>query len=299
MSRGAGPVQRQLTDLAAYLLIPGLSVITPASFSRRLMRRASRWKWLLAADAGLACDHARRHLDIPDDGAWMRRWKQVELMDVRDLFLLLFWRSRSVLAEIECTSDLEKARDHVLVGMHWGPAISILKLLSVSGMKPAFPFRTAERQLLRSRPFYYLFSRLAEIYLARTLGGRAVPIGGAGKVLQGLLEAPGSICVLMDAPPLRERRASFRAVLGGKARLQEGFPLMMADRRKEYVLYAMNLDPEGSMKKKLEMEGPFVAENPGEFLDRYAAFLERHLAADGPQWRIWRAEQQFWDRQPD
>ena len=53
-----------------------------------------------------------------------------------------------------------------MVGMHWGPAISILKLLAVSGMRPAFPFDPRRRQLLRSRPFYYLFSRLAAIYLA-------------------------------------------------------------------------------------------------------------------------------------
>lgn len=296
MNRNDGWLRRQVTDAVAYLLVPAISVLIPAALSRRLLRRVSRWNWLLASDAGLACEHARHHLSIADEGAWKLRWKRVELMDVRDLFLMLCGRSGAVLAEIELDADLEDARDHVMVGMHWGPAISLLRLLAAADMEPAFPFRRAERALLRSRPFYYFFCRLAEIYLDRTLGERAVPIGGAGRVLRKLLEEPGSICVLMDAPPLTARRSSRREVLGSTARFQEGFAAMMADRRKEYVLYAMNLAPGESMKKRLEMEGPFVAESPAEFLDRFAAFLDRHLAADAPQWRIWRAEGQFWER---
>ena len=145
---------RQVTDAVAYLLIPGICVVLPGAASRGLLRRASGWKWFLAADAALACAHARRHLPVNDEAAWRRRWKQVELFDVRDLYLMLFRRSATVLNEIEMTTDLENARNRVLVGMHWGPAISILKLLAVSNMNPAFPFRRAEKALRRSRPFF-------------------------------------------------------------------------------------------------------------------------------------------------
>jgi len=128
----------------------------------------------------------------------------------------------------------------------------------------------------------------------RTLGDRAVPVGGAGKVLQGMLEEPGSICVLMDAPPMEGRPAINKHVLGSEARFNAGFPAMLAARQKEYVLYAMTLAADGSARKKLELEGPFKAENEEEFLDRYAEFLNRHLSLDSPHWRIWRAEHQFW-----
>jgi len=218
----------------------------------------------------------------------------VELLDARDLCMMLFGRTRSVMAEIECPSDLEITRDRVMVGMHWGPAISILKLLAVSGLKPAFPYRPTERHLLRSRPFYFLFSRLATLYLFRTLNNRAVQVGGAGKVLQSLLDEPGSICVLMDAPPSRERRAISKQVLGASARFHAGFPAMLADRHKEYVLYAMNLCADGSVRKKLEVAGPFSADSAQDFLDNYASFLDRHLSSDSAQWRIWHAEHQFW-----
>jgi len=287
-------ISRQLTDLLAYLLIPGIAVITTASFSRRILHRVSAWGWVLSAAADAAYDGARKHVDIPDRERWKRRWKQVELLDARDVVMMVFGRTHSVMAEIECPPDFEIARDRVMVGMHWGPAISILRLLSVSGLRPAFPFRPMEPRLLRTRPFYYLFSRVAAHYLFSTLGDRAVPVGGAGGVLQGLLDEPGSICVLMDAPPRRGRSNLTRSVLGGSARFHAGFPGLLAARHKEYVLYAMNLSEDGSIRKRLEVVGPFIADNSEEFISNYATFLDRHLSKDSAQWRIWHAQHQFW-----
>jgi len=287
-------ISRQLTDFLAYLLIPGVALITTASFSRWILRRVSAWDWFFAAAAEAAYDGARKHVDIPDEEVWKQRWKQVELLDARDLCMMLFGRTRSVMAEIERPADFEKARDRVMVGMHWGPAISILKLLAVSGMRPAFPYRPTERHLLRSRPFYFLFSCMAGTYLARTLEDRAVPVGGAGRVLEGLLDEPGSICVLMDAPPSQDRRAINRTILSASARFHVGFPALLADKGKEYVLYAMNLCADGSVRKKLEVAGPFSADDAEDFLDNYSAFLDRHLSSDSAQWRIWHAEHQFW-----
>jgi hypothetical protein len=289
-----GLISRQLTDLAAYVLLPAVSLVIPASLSRRLLSRASGWAWLLSADAEKAFAGARKHLEIPDPEPWKQRWKQVELLDVRDLYMMLSGRARTVLQEIDRPPNLEIARDRVLVGMHWGPAISILKLLSESGLRPAFPFRLPEPQLLRTRPFYYVFTRLATRYLSQTLADRAVPVGGAGKVLQRMLDEPGSICVLMDAPPMAGRPSISKQVLGSPASFNAGFPAMLAERGKEYVLYAMNLADDGSLRKKLELAGPFRADNSEEFLDKYAAFLDRHLSSDSPHWRIWRAEHQFW-----
>lgn len=285
---------RQLTDLLAYVLIPGASLITTATFSRRILRRVSGWRWFMAAAAESAFQGARKHLDIPDEEQWKRRWKQVELLDARDLYMMMFGRTHSVMAEIEGPGDLEIARDRVMVGMHWGPAISILKLLADSGLRPAFPFRPSERHLLRSRPFYYLFSRVAARYLARTLDDRAVPVGGSGRILQGLLDQPGSICVLMDAPAMQGRPAINRTVLGASAKFNAGFPAMLADRSKEYVLYAMNLSADDSVRKKLEVTGPFSAVDAEDFLDNFAGFLDRHLSSDSPHWRIWHAEHHLW-----
>ena len=292
--RLATGIRAQCSDLVCYVLLPGFSVLVPGAFSRWLLWRISCWEWIMHDAAAASLEGAAKHVEIKNATDWRRRWKRVEMLDVRDLYLMIFGRSGTVIGEIECCAPIEVAQNRVMVGMHWGPGISILKLLAVRGLNPAFPYRPPQRQLLRSRPFHYLFSKLTARYLKQTLGERAVPVGGAGKVLQGLLEREGSICILMDAPPMQGRRAASEKVLGRDAWFNTGFPALMADRHKEYVFYAMNLRADGSLKKSLELEGPFKAHDAKAFLRAYADFLHRHAARDSAQWRFWRVEEQFW-----
>lgn len=294
----AREIIRQVSDLMAYLLIPAVAVVTPAAFSRWLIGRVSRWRWLLAEGAGASLEGASKHLVIGDRRLWMSRWKQVELLDFRDLYMMLCGRSRQVLEEIECSVPIETARDRAMIGMHWGPAISILKLLAVSGLRPAFPFRGPEPRLRRSRPVYYFASKLAAHYLSRTLADRAVPVGGASKVLEGLLQETGTICVLMDTPPMHGRRTMSGQLLGRSAEFNAGFPAILAKQGREYLFYAMNLHADGSLKKQLELDGPHRADSSEHFLSDFAGFMERHLRADPATWRFWQVEQQFWKIRP-
>ena len=148
----AARLSQQLSDLFTYLLIPAIAVIVPASVSRRILRRVSHWRWFMATAAEAACQGARNFVDIEDEAAFKMRWKQVELLDVRDLYMMLCGRSRAVLAEIEHIDPVELVRDCVIIGMHWGPFISILKLLQEAGLDPALPYRPPEKQLLFIRP---------------------------------------------------------------------------------------------------------------------------------------------------
>ncbi|MGD8385387.1 MAG: hypothetical protein PVF89_08265 [Lysobacterales bacterium] len=284
----------QLSDLFVYGLLPVFSTLMPAALSRRMLRAASRWRWLMAAAAEDACRHAKTLVDVGDQAAWMARWKQVELLEVRDLFMMMCGRSGAVLSEVECPDGLELVRDRVLIGMHWGPSISILKLLQAAGFDPALPYRAPEKALLRQRPFAYLFSRMAVRYVVKTLGERAIPIGGAGAALRGLLGKPGSVFVVMDAPPMAGRPTVSVPVLGKNARFNKGFPAILAQSDKQYLFYAMSLAGEGSLRKRLKLEGPYTAGSAESFLADYGRHLEKHLCADSAHWRIWHVAGQLW-----
>ena len=77
-------LSQQLSDLFTYLLIPGVAVFVPASFSRWILRRASRWRWYMAAAADAAFQGARNYVAIEDEAAFKRRWKQGAGCRVRD-----------------------------------------------------------------------------------------------------------------------------------------------------------------------------------------------------------------------
>jgi hypothetical protein len=283
-----------LVDFIVYLALPLVSVILPVAWSRALLARSSNFDWILSEEAHSAFSSAADFVDTGDEKTWKARWKQVEMLDVRDLYMMSFGRTRAVLGEIECDTAVDCVKDRVLIGMHWGPSISILKLLQVAGLDPALPFRRPEKEILKIRPFFYLFVTLAARHIVKTMGERAVPIGGAGKVLRAMMDQPGSVIVVMDAPPRRGKSTLKTAVLGKDAIFDAGFPTILADNRKEYVFYAISLQPGGRVRKKLELEGPFSSVDAQEFVQKYAGFMDRHLSSDSAQWRIWHVARQFW-----
>ena len=288
---------RQLSDFFAYLLIPAVSVILPASGSRWLIRKASGWRWLMAAVADEAWQGAQEFASDPDETTFKRRWKQVELLDVRDLYMISFGRAGAVMSEVQMDVPLEVAKDRVMIGMHWGPSISILHILAKAGLLPAFPYRPPERVVFRLRPFYQVFSMLAGRYIVKTLGDRAVPVGGAGSVLRRLADEPGSIVVLTDSPPMQGRTVLHSDVLGKSASFNAGFPNILAETEKEYVFYAISLKSDDKVTKKLELDGPHSSAQAQEFLQAYADFMSQHLSRDAAQWRFWHVAQQFWYEQ--
>lgn len=289
-----GCMSRQLSDCLAYLVIPVLAVLTPGAFSRWILRRVSRWRWFLSSAADQALAGARKHERVANETEWLVHWKRVELLDFRDLYMMLFWRSATVLSEIDCSQPVANVRDMPIVGMHWGPGISVLKYLDEAGMEPSFPYRPPESPLRRTRPFYFLASHLAQRYLAKTLGERAVPVGGAGKKVAEILAGRGSICVLMDAPPMSGRGTLQKPVLEKPAQFNTGFPEMLVSSGKPYFLWAMNLSEDGSLRKRLELIGPHSADDSETFLDDFACFLDSHLRGESWHWRLWHAENQLW-----
>ena len=65
-------ISQQLSDLFAYLLIPGLAIILPASFSRLIIAKASCWQWLMASAADVALGSAQDFVDINDEAAFKK-----------------------------------------------------------------------------------------------------------------------------------------------------------------------------------------------------------------------------------
>ena len=108
------------------------------------------------------------------------------------------------------------------------------------------------------------------------------------------MDQPGSVIVVMDAPPRQGKATLESRVLGKRANFDAGFPNILAEKEKPYVFYALSLQPGGMVRKKLELEGPFTSSEAQTFVDGYAGFLDRHVADDPAQWRIWHVARQFW-----
>ncbi|MDX1460908.1 MAG: hypothetical protein R3348_07615, partial [Xanthomonadales bacterium] len=103
--------------MLAYVLVPMLSLLLPASASRRLIRKMASWQWLLQPEARVSCERAAEYTVIADRLEWMRRWRCVAMLEARDRALLAWGRRSSVFREIQGADEIERCRDRVLVGM--------------------------------------------------------------------------------------------------------------------------------------------------------------------------------------
>ena len=104
-------IRRQTVDFIVYLVLPLASVFLPAVWSRALLARSSNLNWVLSTEAEAAWSSARKYVDTGDEKVWKARWKQVEMLDARDMYMMSFGRTRSVLGEIECDTPLETVKD--------------------------------------------------------------------------------------------------------------------------------------------------------------------------------------------
>jgi hypothetical protein len=283
----------QLSDLLVYILLPVTAFLLPAAASRGLIGRVARWNWVLRSEADASFAHAAKYTRIPDEQEWKRRWRTVMLLDARDLYLLTWGRSGAVLAEISGRERILEARDRVIVGMHWGPAIAILKLLQSENMRPLLVYRRVEREIRGVRPFYYVFLRKAIRYIEKTCGDRAVPVRGASDALRRKLPQPGTSIVVLDAPPTPGRSTIEGEVLGWPVRFNAGFPDILRESARAHHFFAISLQPGPATLKILELTEVRSAGSADDLISDYCAFLEQHLATDSAQWRIWQVAGQF------
>ena len=99
-------IRVQSVDFIVFLALPLASVFLPASWSRALLARSSTLSWILSMEAEAAFSSASQYVDAGDEKTWKARWKQVEMLDIRDTYMMSFGRAGSVLGEIECDQPL-------------------------------------------------------------------------------------------------------------------------------------------------------------------------------------------------
>ena len=289
-------LSKHVSDLLVYCLVPAISLLVPASVSRKLIILISSWQWLLSGEANDCCSRAAEYTAITDRRKWTQRWRLVVILEVRDLTLMSWGRRKSVFNEISGAEYIEQVRDRVLVGMHWGPSIAILSLLQSRGLGPLLVYRPVEPSILKQRRWYYYFLKRSVRYIHNTCGDRAITIKGAGDALRHELPLPGTSVVVLDAPPAPDRSTINGTVLGRKVKFNAGFPTILEESGREYQFYAISFNEQGTFRT-LELMPPRRPQSQQQMMGEYCDFLTAHIQQDSAQWRLWQVADQFFQPQ--
>ena len=283
----------QISDGVVFCLVPALSWLMPAAFSRKLIAILSKWNWLLARDAFECFEQASKYVEITNRREWEQRLRLVVMLEVRDLTLLSGGRRKAVFDEIAGAEKITQSQDRVLVGMHWGPSIALLSLLQSRNLEPLLVYRPVDPEIRNQRRWYYNFLIRSVRYIEKTCGDqRAITIKGAGDALRRELLKPGTSVVVLDAPPAPGRSTIEGSVLGLPVLFNAGFPGILGESGREYQFYAISLNEEGTLRK-LELTPPRLPQSQRQLIDDYCSYLTDHINRDPAQWRIWQVAGQF------
>jgi len=282
---------RQAGDVLTYILLPLACVVLPYSAGQTLIRAAAQRGWLLHARSEAALRAARRYLEVTDEEDWKARWRLVELMEARDLWLSMLGRRRAVSRGVRALGLPEADDSLVLIGMHWGPSVLALQLFRDAGLRPRFVYRQPAAQKRTAAPFSYVYLRLLVAYIRRNCDGNDIAVPGARKELETATSRPGSPVILLDAPITHTARSTRTPVGSLEADFNRDAPELLVEGKARCVLYALGLDESGHLV--LECEPGFVPRSAEELMEAFASLMSRYIARDSAQWRLWHAAEQL------
>lgn len=287
-------VGRQFGDFAAYILLPLLCAVLPLRLGHALLRHAATGGWVLVGRSLHAHSAAARHVRVPDAEAWRVRWRLVELLEARDVWLVMLGRGAALARTVRVDGPWPRVPPDAWLGLHWGPSALALDLLRRNGQQPRFVHRAVQAAEHRHTPFFLAWLKLLVAYIQRCCARRAITVPGARRALEDALQGGSTPVLLVDAPVTRAEDAVALRLGNRPARVHRaGFDLLAAS-GSQCRFYLLGLDPDGA-GRTLRL-GPPVDAADGDALRAEAArWFDRALAADSAQWRLWHAADQLWD----
>lgn len=249
-------------------------VNTPA-----LRRHAERF--VGAKEAALAHQIiAKRHGFAIDEG-WPLRHALTAALDRRDDWVGAFGSVARLSQDVAVSGHWPQA-PFIALGTHWGAGMPTLAHLCAQGLKPRFVYRQ-EPESVWANSAAKAAHRLHLKAIDRF--GGSIRVGGAYAQIMDALAEDATPVILIDAP------ADGRPTLTGRAdtnhvRIRSGLLDMLCRERIQYVFYRCGFDPETG-QRHLEIGPAQQPQSPQSIADQAARHLQRALALDSAQWRLW------------
>jgi hypothetical protein len=285
------PVGRQLGDFLTFVLFPLFCLFTPYRIGQAMLLLITRRGWLLGARSEHALQQARRFVTIDDETSWKQRWRLVEMMEARDMWLMSFGRARTISKRVRLENLPSAQQGLVLLGLHWSPTAVVLQIFREAGLGPRLVHRVIDNELRSVVPFQWIYSKVNIRFIRQVCAGRGIEVPGARRKLLAALAEPGSPVVVLDAPTTREGRSIPAKVLGLDVEFNPEGPELMAAGGAKCVHYWLELDADGERLLRCgDISQPQTAE---QLVSEFTGFMSSVLASDSAKWRLWHVADQF------
>ena len=290
-------ILREIRDAVEFVLLPGLALVLPWSWSFRIFRRVSRWNWLYRRYCRGAFEQASRFVEIPDPDQWRQRHRLLWLMDAAELYIARF-RPKAFMRpdRFEVVGDWPREGHFIAVGLHWGPGALVFRDLSRKGHLPRVVFRRNVLGFDQQSGVENLYRRWRPRQYAKSGGGEPISMSGPSgyrKMVQTLNEMD-VLMIFFDLPVEPTSIPVEVNVLGRPAKLRSGVIRILADNDVDYVKYRLSYNIENG-RRRLEISPPVNVCEQQEIASDLANYLDSTLRDDSALWYLWRQAPIFFD----
>lgn len=288
-------VLREGRDLVEYVLLPGLTVILPWSWSFRIFRRIARWDWLHRRYCRGAYEQASRYVDIPDPKQWQQRYRLLWLLDASELHIARF-RPKAFMRpdRFEVVGKWPEQGDFVAMGLHWGPGGLIFRELNRNGFLPRVVFRRNVLGFREQSLVENLYRRWRPRQYAKIGGGEPISTGGGFRAIKQILDEKDVLIIFFDVPPEPTSKPVAVDMMGHPAHLRSGVIRLVARPGVSYVKYRIGYNLQNG-RRRLEIFPPVNSTDEQEVALDLASFLDSCIEIDSAQWSLWRHAPLFFD----
>lgn len=296
----ATAIKRELRDLLALWLLPGLALLLPWRFCVRLYWWVSASPLVLREEVG-GSRGGRQAMGLdPFDRAFDRRFRFGFLLEHADMFRALGWGWRGLARTMPLSADSDPSTGGGLCFFfNFNQGLPALASLRAAGHQVHLVYRRLDGRPPGVGWLRYAYMRLRLRMVARVCGNPGIGTGGARQRIAETIAAGGLVCVAADTPPRagtglvavqlpHQRRGYWRSGIL-KLALELPPPLRCFDIELDWgsgmrQLRVQRLQPGGGLEA-------LVAELNRRFLDDCSRLSEL--------WFYWPAPQCFFERPQD
>lgn len=265
-----------VSDALRWLLLPALAALLPAGAARRLLHLVAAWRGLVPE-----IDEVEQTLDtcFPGRSDAVADYARTMLIEAMTL-----WRIRFGLSpRLEVHGEWPEHPGFAAVGGHFGNGIAVLWHLRQAGLKPRFLFRPPAADWKRTRPVFWLWSRVRYGVVMRLCDAQPMTTGGARSKLAAVLGGGDATPVILLDTPAEPGSRETRLRLGRRRIcLREGASAVLAESGCTVVMFVPRIDGANTRLELRTLDTD--TDSPAEvFADRFAQELERVPG----QWHSW------------
>lgn len=285
---------QEARDALLLFVIPIFLIALPWRFGWVLAKRLCRWLPIYNQQAQQALSHSKKILDISDERQWIAEYRVTILLDHIDLWLSILAPHRFY-RHMKVHNQLPESGPFIVMGMHWGAGLPILRELHRSAPETVYILRERAKHEMQRRWFRRHYIQYRRGHLEKLFPNKRYSPGGYPRMLIKTLQAQHSILMLADVPAAIGEKSAELEMLGEKISISTGLLQLITKMNIPVVFFNVDIASD-SGQRVLRLEQAKNYADQSELLEDIQAMFNQRMSEQSSAWQLWFVANHFFSK---